>query len=66
MGLMPSVDVCGYEEVWSRFVSAIIDYDKSRMDLALPSSSLPFVSGDSPLRMNTNGHNQYLYHISCY
>ncbi|KAJ7443076.1 hypothetical protein B0H11DRAFT_1932063 [Mycena galericulata] len=63
---MPSVDVCGHEEVWSRFVSAIIDYDKSRMDLALPSSSLPFVSGDSPLRMNTDGHNRYLYHISCY
>ncbi|KAJ7478782.1 hypothetical protein B0H11DRAFT_2423767 [Mycena galericulata] len=64
--VMRSVDVCGHEEVWSRFVSAIIDYDKSRMDLALPSSSLPFVSGDSPFRMNTDGHNGYLYHISCY
>ncbi|KAJ7439172.1 hypothetical protein B0H11DRAFT_2205856 [Mycena galericulata] len=64
--VMRSVDVCGHEEVWSRFVSAIIDYDKSRMDLALPSSSLPFVSGDSPFRMNTDGHNRYLYHISCY
>ncbi|KAJ7467278.1 hypothetical protein B0H11DRAFT_2197385 [Mycena galericulata] len=64
--VMRSVDVCGHEEVWSRFVSAIIDYDKSRMDLALPSSSLPFVSGDSPFRMNTDGYNGYLYHISCY
>ncbi|KAJ6612394.1 hypothetical protein B0H10DRAFT_2192502 [Mycena sp. CBHHK59/15] len=64
--LMPTIHVCSNDEVWARFLQAIIDYDKSRIDLALPTSRLPYVSGPSPFYMNVDGHERYLNKILCY
>ncbi|KAJ6491240.1 hypothetical protein DFH09DRAFT_1291076 [Mycena vulgaris] len=63
---MPTYYVCREDETWARLERAVIDYDKNRMDLALPSSRLPSVSGPAPFRMNHDGHAKYLQHISTY
>ncbi|KAJ6537257.1 hypothetical protein DFH09DRAFT_1178343 [Mycena vulgaris] len=63
---MPTYYVCREDETWARLERAVIDYDKNRMDLALPSSRLPSVSGPAPFHMNHDGHAKYLQHISTY
>ncbi|KAJ6550765.1 hypothetical protein DFH09DRAFT_1168280 [Mycena vulgaris] len=63
---MPTYYVCREDETWARLERAVIDYDKNRMDLALPSSRLPSVSGPAPFHMNHDGHARYLQHISTY
>ncbi|KAJ6595067.1 hypothetical protein DFH09DRAFT_1136116 [Mycena vulgaris] len=63
---MPTYYVCREDETWARLERAVIDYDKNRMDLALPSSRLPSVSSPAPFHMNHDGHAKYLQHISTY
>ncbi|KAJ6494609.1 hypothetical protein DFH09DRAFT_1206441 [Mycena vulgaris] len=63
---MPTYYVCREDETWARLERAVIDYDKNRMDLALPSSRLPSISGPAPFHMNHDGHAKYLQHISTY
>ncbi|KAJ6556765.1 hypothetical protein DFH09DRAFT_1164444 [Mycena vulgaris] len=63
---MPTYYVCREDETWARLERAVIDYDKNRMDLALPSSRLPSVSGPAPFHMNHDSHAKYLQHISTY
>ncbi|KAJ6469536.1 hypothetical protein DFH09DRAFT_1111147 [Mycena vulgaris] len=53
---MPTYYICREDETWARLERAVIDYDKNRMDLALPSSRLPSVSGPAPFHMNHDGH----------
>ncbi|KAJ7660424.1 hypothetical protein B0H17DRAFT_1185359 [Mycena rosella] len=62
---MPTTYVCRDDHVWGCFRQAVIDYDKHRMDLLLP-SRLPYVSGPRPFCMNADGHRRYLACISTY
>ncbi|KAJ7648907.1 hypothetical protein B0H17DRAFT_1147863 [Mycena rosella] len=63
---MPTVYVCGDDITCARFRQAFIDYDKGRTDLALPRSRLPYVSGPSPIHMNTSGHKKFSSKVSGY
>lgn len=64
---MLTVHVCTHSETWDRLDKALIRYHASRMELALPSTHLPYVSGKSPFLMNLSGHRRkYLKHISAY
>ncbi|KAJ7710693.1 hypothetical protein B0H17DRAFT_1123812 [Mycena rosella] len=62
---MPTTYVCRDDHVWGCFRQAVIDYDKHRMDLLLP-SRLPYVSSPRPFRMNADGDRRYLACISTY
>ncbi|KAJ6622384.1 hypothetical protein B0H10DRAFT_2430855 [Mycena sp. CBHHK59/15] len=63
---MPALYVCQNNKLWLRFLQTVVDYDKNRMDLVLPGSKLPHVSGDRPFHMNTDGHARYLHGIFSY
>jgi hypothetical protein len=63
--LMPARLVCLNDTLFQRLLDVVIAYDGSRNDLALP-GVLPYVSGDSPLHMNTSGHDKYLRNIFCF
>ncbi|KAJ6629795.1 hypothetical protein B0H10DRAFT_1985398 [Mycena sp. CBHHK59/15] len=63
---MPALYVCQNNKLWLRFLQTVIDYDKNRMDLVLPGSKLPHVSGDRPFHMNTDGQARYLHGIFSY
>ncbi|KAJ7176357.1 hypothetical protein C8R43DRAFT_1198025 [Mycena crocata] len=63
---MPSFQVCNNYELWARLVKAVIDYDKNRIELALPEARLPYASGAMPFRMNYDGHKCFLSNITIY
>ncbi|KAJ7159319.1 hypothetical protein C8R43DRAFT_1234061 [Mycena crocata] len=63
---MPSFQVCNNDELWARLVKAVIDYDKNRIELALPEARLPYASGAMPFRMNYDGHKHFLSNITIY
>ncbi|KAJ7020491.1 hypothetical protein C8F04DRAFT_1196534 [Mycena alexandri] len=63
---MPALYVCMHDTVWARFRKVFVEYDATRMALVLPDAKLPYVSGNSPFRMNNSGHTKYLHHIDSY
>ncbi|KAJ7857568.1 hypothetical protein B0H13DRAFT_2672748 [Mycena leptocephala] len=63
---MPAYYVCANDTLWDRFLNTVIDYDKDRMDLAVPSARLPAVSDPRPFYMNLDGHTKYLHHVLTY
>ncbi|KAJ7035751.1 hypothetical protein C8F04DRAFT_1341690 [Mycena alexandri] len=63
---MPALYICMHDMVWARFRKVFVEYDATRMALVLPDAKLPYVSGNSPLRMNNSGHTKYLHHIDSY
>ncbi|KAJ7136324.1 hypothetical protein C8R43DRAFT_1132482 [Mycena crocata] len=64
--LMPTFYVCTDNAIWHRFRQAFIDYDTERMNLALPSAGLPYVSSLRPFRMPLDGHTKYLSKVYVY
>ncbi|KAJ6454000.1 hypothetical protein DFH09DRAFT_1298162 [Mycena vulgaris] len=60
---MPTYYVCREDETWARLERAVIDHEKNRMDLALPSSRLPSVSGPAPFHMNHDAESSFLLKI---
>ncbi|KAJ7110761.1 hypothetical protein C8R46DRAFT_1240461 [Mycena filopes] len=63
---MPAFHVCTHDKLWLRFRKSFIDYDASRMALALSAAKLPYVSSRDPFRMNNSGHTKYLRQIFAY
>ncbi|KAJ7181277.1 hypothetical protein C8R46DRAFT_1187422 [Mycena filopes] len=63
---MPASQVCSSDIAWGRLLDAVKRHDKSRIELVLPGSGLPCVSGSAPFRMKTDAHGRYLTHISTY
>ncbi|KAJ7736565.1 hypothetical protein DFH07DRAFT_966800 [Mycena maculata] len=58
--------ICKFDCLWDRFVQANIDYDQSRMDLALSPAALPYTSGPRPFHFNSDGHKRNLSQITSY
>ncbi|KAJ3885488.1 hypothetical protein GG344DRAFT_82661 [Lentinula edodes] len=69
--LMPVTLLCGSDLMWTRFRTTVIDQHIFRVQRVLSpekigAERLPYISCQSPFRMNTHGHKLYTAGIPCY
>lgn len=69
--LMPTTYICCSETLWERLRRALIEHHLLRVNRVLDPQSLsltplPYLSGQNPFVMNTNGHKLYAAQVYCY